>query len=284
MGRELVNRRWRIEVAGVRSSTIDLDFVITRSLGRAPSTGEIRIYNLSQTTRSQIESARGASVILRAGYEVDGDPPPVLFNGDLRRAWSAVDGTNLITTVQGRDGGQGYAFARASRSYAPGTLVSTVLRDAIDAMGIGRGNFGDFDFTLRNGARDFADGWTSHGPAREVINTIVRGCGLRWSVQSGALQLIQRGRSLQTRAVLLNSASGLIGSPTRQDTQGGRGTARGQIEATCLIQPGLDPGRQVRVESGLINGSYVVRKVEFRGATSGTDWFAILTLRPLVVD
>jgi hypothetical protein len=277
----LQGRRWLVEVAGVSSSEIDLEFTITRNLGRKPSTGEVKLYNLKEATRSRIEAARGARLVLRAGYEESGDPPPTLFSGDVRRVFSKVEGVDLVTTVQGRDGGEAYMLGRMSRSYAPGTPIRTVLRDAVDAMGIGRGNLDDFDPSLRNGQSDFPDGFAAHGPARTVIDAIVRGAGLRWSVQSGALQLIQRGRALQGRAVILSPDTGLIESPTRADTQGGNRTARGAVEATCLIQPGLDPGRQVRIESRLITGSYIVRTVEYKGSTFAQDWYAKLTLRPL---
>ena len=66
----------------------------------------------------------------------------------------------------------------------------------------------------------------SRGPrapraAAEQLTELCRSAGLEWSVQSGVLQLLPRGRALQRSAVVLSSDTGLVGSPRRTG-----GTAR----------------------------------------------------------
>jgi hypothetical protein len=273
----LFGRQWSLQVGTLDLSDLDLAFQVERSVRREPNVAEIRVWNLSETTRAQVE-ARG-TVVLRAGYE----DPPTLFRGDIRRAWTESDGIDNVTVLQARDGGRAYSEARIARSYNPGTPVVTVLRDVVADMEIGEGNLSEYAaaYALRNGADTFGDGYVAAGPARRVLDALTRAAGLRWSVQNGALQILQQGRPLQTRAVLLSSDTGLVDSPAWDEV--GRRTRgrRGTVTCKTLIQPGIEPGRRVVLESRHISGGFEVRRIKYQGETRGDPWFASLELRPI---
>lgn len=273
----LYGRRWALQVDTLDLTDLDLAFKVTRSAAREPNAAEIRVWNLSRDTRAAVE--RGSLVLLRAGYE----DPPTLFRGDIRRAFTVREGPDYVTTIVARDGGRAYSEARFARSYAAGTRCATVLRDVIEAMEIGTGNLDEFEsaFTLRNGASTFVDGYVAAGPARRTVNDLARAAGLRWSVQAGALQLQVRGQPLQTRAVVLAADSGLVESPTWDDVGQRTSGRRGVCQAKTLIQPGLDPGRRVRLEADLVSGDFEVRKSVATGDTRGNDWHLALDLRPV---
>lgn len=274
----LFGRSWSLSVGNLDLSDLDLTFKVERSISREPNTAEIQIYNLSHESRATVEA--GGIVRLSAGY---GDNPPLLFRGDSRIVWTARDATvDTVTTVQARDGGRAYSEAQVSRAYGPGTPCTQPLRDVIRVMDIGEGNLGDFTtaFQLRNGADTFADGFVAHGPCRRVLNDILRAAGLRWSVQNGALQVMRAGVALQYQSVVLASDSGLIESPT-WDERGNRTQGRsGVVTAKTLIQPGIEPGRKIRIESETITGDFEVRKISYSGDTRGDDWIATLECRP----
>jgi hypothetical protein len=273
----LFGREWYLQVGTLDLSDLDLAFTVERSVRREPNLAEIRVWNLNRTTRAAVEA--GGTAILRAGYA----DPPTLFRGDIRRAWTERDGVDYVTVLQARDGGRAYSEARIARAYQPGTRVTTVLRDVVEDMEIGLGNLEEYEasYQMRNGSTTFLDGYVAAGPARRVLDALTRAAGLRWSVQNGALQLLLQGQPLQSRAVVLSSDSGLIESPAwdevGQRTRGRRGT----VTAKSLIQPGLDPGRRVRLESDLITGTFEVRKVQYQGETRGDPWFALVELRPV---
>lgn len=268
---QLFNRRWRLQVGTLELSDLDLAFLVERTSAREPSTAEIRVANLAPESRAIVEA--GGVVILHAGYE----DPPLLFRGDSRVAFTVLDGPDRWTTIQARDGGRAYTEARISRSYPIGTRYSQILRDAVTAAEIGEGNLNEFEasLSLRNRATVTATGYTASGPVRRVITDIVRAAGLRWSVQSGALQLQRQGQPLRSTAVLLSPDTGLIGTPTWDDQR-----RRRFLKAKTLIQPGLEPGRLVRVESALVRADFEVRGVVYEGETRGEPWYATLTLRP----
>lgn len=273
----LFGQEWYVQVDGLDLSDVDLVFKVERSTARAPGTAEISLYNLNADTRAAVEA--GSVVILRAGFA----DPPRIFRGDIRGAYTERKDQDTITTITARDGGRSLAEARMAKSYAPGTRIATVLRDTVAALEIGEGNLGDFlsSFALTNGSTTFPDGYVAAGPARRVLDAIIRGGGYRWSVQSGALQVQQRGVPLQVSSVVLASDSGLVGSPswdeTGRRTQGRRGTVSAQV----LIQAGIEPGRKVYLQSERITGDFEVRGISYAGDTRGNDWTATLTLRPV---
>jgi hypothetical protein len=273
--RQLFGRIWRLTAGDLDVSALDLTFNVSKSTSREPNTAEIRVINLSRENRARLERADRPRVVLRAGYEADGDPPPVLFVGDARRVFSERSGLDIVTTLQASDGGREIQTARISRSYAPGTEISKVLRDAVEALGVGVGNLSDFEgaYRARNGASVFPDGYAADGPARRVVQDLARAAGLRWSVQNGALQLLRVGQALQSTALRLSATSGLVGTPTRDEA--------GKVAATVLLQPGVEPGRRVILASDTIEGGYEVRQTVYKGDTSGADWYATLELAPL---
>ena len=272
----LFGRQWRVTVGTLDVSDLDLDFKVTRSVRREPNRAEISIYNLSESSRSIVEE--GGEVSLFAGYE----DPPQIFRGDQRWAWTetTADGKDRITHVVARDGGRAYADVEIARAYNPGTPVYDVVRDVVDAMGVGHGNLSDFAAVLSlRGAATLASGYVAHGRASRVLNDLIRASGCRWSVQNGSLQIQRQGEPIQTRSTVLSPDSGLLGSPTWDERGQRTGGRRGLLTATCLIQPGIEPGRQVRIESAGVTGDFEVRAIEYAGKTYGEEWDAKLVLR-----
>lgn len=278
----LFGRTWLLTVGGTDLTDLDLAFKVERTTRRTLGSAEIRVWNLSRSTRATVEAAAAehAVVVLRAG--LGNAEPPVIFRGDARQAFTARDArTDLVTTIVARDGGTAFAEGRTSRSYAPGTPVSTVLRDVVHDLGIGEGNLADYlsSLTLRNGAQGFGDGFVAAGPARRLLDHIIRGAGLRWSIQGGALQIQARGAPLPARAVVLSADTGLVESPTWDEAGRRSAGRRGVCTAKVLIQPGIEPGKRVRLESEIITGDFEVRKAVYAGDTRGNDWYATLELR-----
>lgn len=266
-------RAWAVQVGDLDVSALDIEFSAMRSIRREPNEAEVKIYNLSPDSHKRLADQDSPTLILRAGYVSDGDPPPTIFVGDVRELYREPSGVDVVTRITARDGGRAFRQSRISKSYGEGTSVLRVLKDAVEAMGVGRGNLEEFQrfVELSGGATSFPDGFVATGPAHRVLNSILRGAGLRWSVQNNAIQIMRRRRALQSQIVRLTSDSGLVGTPTVDD--------KGVVTATALLQPGIDPGRLVRVDSREIQGDYEIRRVEYSGATAGGDWYAKLELK-----
>lgn len=281
---KLFGRAWRVTIGTLRvSAPLRVAFEIERSVRATPGKATVRIWNLTRDHQAQIEQATAAQVIVEAGYEERGIEQ--LFRGELFRARgqhggaqpgirTEYDAVDAVTIVEARDGGREYQQARIERSFEPGVSVSTVLRACVDALGVGPGNLDEVAARaeLEAGGSTYPEGTVLSGQASAELTRILRGLGLRWSVQHGALQVLERGRALQTQAVRLAPDTGLVGSPEV-------GT-RGRVRAVSLLQSELWPGRVVVLESERVRGRYVARSVTYRGDSHGQDWYAECDLAP----
>jgi len=276
---ELWGRDWELTIGTTcitpRVGTpLDCAFEVEKSTGREPNTAKVRVFNLGAERRQGLSS--GDQIELKAGYT---GLVETLFVGDARRVYHERSGEDIVTTLEARDAGERYRTTRLDRGFTVNTPVITVVRAAVDAMGIGRGNLDTLasDLTIDN-ATAFAEGYTCDGPAWRVLDRLITSCGLRWSVQDGNLQLLRGREALATTAVRLASGTGLIGSPTR-DAGAARGRAQRQtVNAVAQLIPGLYPGRPVVLESSSISGSYRIKRVRYVGDNSTNEWHAELTL------
>jgi hypothetical protein len=81
---------------------------------------------------------------------------------------------------------------------------------------------------------------------------------MTWSVQNGALQILEAGKALATSAVLLSPATGLVGTPSV--------SPEGYVLCTALLVPGIAPGARIHIQCPTLTGTYSVVNV-----TSGGD-------------
>ena len=295
---ELFRRAWDIRVGtvqiagegageGAERATLDCAFEVELSTAREPNTAAVKIWNLSPSHRQALERTETLALRIAAGYV---DSISILFDGDVRVAQSRrrveahrsaqsrlgrlvtlADVVDVITEIEAEDGGRAYRDARVQQSFAAGTPVVSVLRAAVEALGIGEGNLAEIaaDPTM-SGVGTYSEGTVLSGQAYREVDRIVRSIGLTWSIQAGVLQLRSGREPLQVTAVRLTPSTGLIGSPAAD--------ADGYITALSLLHPGLYPGRPVVLESREISGSFAVRRVRYVGDTAGADWQAELTL------
>jgi len=253
-----------------------MTFNVQRSLGREPNKASIAIANLSDTMVARLSGLDGPQVELRAGYQGQIE---TIFLGDARDIWTVTDGVTRWTKVEAQDGGTSYRTAELDRSFAAGTPVSTVIVACATAMGVGLGNAQSVAAAaeLSSGGSTYPSGTSVSGPAWRSLDRVCRSCGLRWSVQTGVLQLRGgRRQAAVTSSVLLTPSTGLLGSPSR-----GARDRRGDVvySATALLRPGIYPGRVVRIESRDLTATLLCSRTQHTGETTGPAWTVGMELK-----
>jgi hypothetical protein len=257
----------------LRFTEVDFAFTIQKTLDRSPNTAEIRIFNLSQQSRTQIEETEIQQIQLEAGYQTEGGLSTI-FVGDKRKASSMRSGVDIITTIEGADGERAARQRRINRSFGPGTLLDSVIETVAGVMGgeggIGLGNLTELtrnslDFE-GNGA-EFPEGTVVSGNAMDILRGLVTAAGAELSVQDQNFQILRRGQNLPEQAVVLRSDTGLIESPSVD--------SEGVVSARALLIPGIFPGRQVQLLSEFVSGFFRVQKATYTGDTSvgANEWF-----------
>lgn len=304
----LNERQWRVLVGGRQNdpnktalldvSDLDIEFRIRKNLEREPNTCQLKIYNLPQAFRRELEQINihepktaakkaqdrqdGASsgkrtpkpgnipTVIYAGYK---DGMTLLFRGDLRRAVTNKQDAGYITEIEGEDGGRSVLAARVTRSIPPGTTIEAAVRYCAAALGLGVGNILDVQADLQ---RTFAAGSVLDGSAASELAGILRRVGIRYSIQNGVLQFLKGSKgaaSLRVQAPVISQETGLVGAPARDAT--------GEIIATCLLGPDIYPGGYVQLESeNFPKGLYSIGTIEHIGSTFGTEWYHRMWLTP----
>lgn len=272
-GVELFGRAWRITISTVQIEASRCSFTIARSLRPEPNTAEVRVWNLAPNTRQALELLDGVPVKIEAGYEAA--PLSTLYLGELRRARTHREGVDLVTEIASGDGEQKLRTARVKVSVAKNATTQDVLRKLVQALGVAPGNSAQAIQRLRlAGIGDlFSGGTVLYGSASREMSNVCRSCGLEWSVQDGALQLLPRAQALEGSAILLTARTGLVGSPTVD--------GKGRLSARSLLVPDMMPGRKVVVEAEHIKGAWRVDVANVTADTHGQDWYHDIEGTPL---
>jgi hypothetical protein len=114
-------------------------------------------------------------------------------------------------------------------------------------------------------------GTAIQGSAYKALKDGCKKLNLDIHIQDKKWVVTKRGKPLQTTAVLLSPATGLIGSPEKT-----RLHKRTIVKVKSLLIPGLLPKRMVNIKSALVSGTFVIYKGQYKGDTNGNDWYADL--------
>lgn len=263
---DLFGRVYKLTIDTYEVSELACSFVVKKTLKPEPNTIALRVYNLPPLVRGELQKQRkdGIPVRLEAGYE--GTGLSLIYFGETRSAWSYLDGSDVVTELAAGDGEKAMK-QRVHVPLGPRTPPDVALDGIVRALGVKAGNVAAARQALRlRGKALFPAGGALVGSAARELSDFCRAAGLEWSVQDGALQILERGRTTPESAFLLSSATGLVGSPSAGN--------QGIVNAQTKLLPDLRPGRLVVFEATEVRGAYRVEEVEYEGDTHGESWNA----------
>ena len=305
---ELFGRAYRISLGSVEIDNLSgtglrVQFEVRRDkrgLG-APNTATVSVYGLSEDTRQQLHDqaagewvsaaptlaqklvsipqifAPGIKCRIEAGW---GDTVDQIYSGVLREVWSEKQGPEWITTATAADGEKECKMAKISKTWAMGTPLSQVFLELVNALGIEVGNLLTAPALMGPLALPALPGaMTLKGYAAEEFDWLMKSCDLEWSIQDGALQVMQRGSAadffLPAMSPVLAPDSGLIGG-VRVDT---KEVATGK----ALLIGGLIPGRAFRIDSDGCTGNFRCLETKHVGDSHapGESWIVEFAGDPL---
>ena len=267
---DLYGRSWRITVDTLQMEHIDCSFQVKKTLKPEPNTCDLKLYNLTASHRRQIEQnpavleLKKVPVIVEAGY---GNTRSQIFKGELRGASSVTNGPDIVTELSTGDGEKAIATARLNVPFGPGTSVQAVIEKIVSTIGVLKGNVVQATAILAaKGQVTFCTkGVVLKGNAADQMTDLCKSAGLEWSIQDGAIQVLSLGQPLAGQALVLDSNTGLVGSPAVD--------SKGVLSATCLMVPGLRPGAQVQINGKHVRGLFRIAVCEYEGDTKGNDWY-----------
>jgi hypothetical protein len=287
-------RRCNLLVAGASGEGLDLSglrivFKVKKSDAQTPNAAEIRVYNLAESTAKQIRE-EFTTITLQAGYEANFG---VIFAGNIKQVrFGRENGTDTYIDIAAGDGDDAYNYSVVNTTLAAGATQLDQIEAAAGALserGVEQG------YIAETGTQALARGKVMYGMARDYLRQSAEASETTWSVQDGKLQVVKLTEVLPNQAVLLNSKTGLVGTPEL--------TNEG-LKARCLLNPLLKIAVRVKIDEADVaeaklpstgqkapanaaastaqDGIYRLLVVEHSGDTFGNDWYSDLVC--LAVD
>lgn len=269
---------------GLDLSGLRIKFAIKKSDAQTPNAAEIRVWNLSDETAHRIRK-EFTRVVLQAGYESNFG---VIFSGNIKQVRIGREGgTDSFIDIAAGDGDAAYNYAVVNTTLAAGSTKQDHIAASAGAMagqGVGVGSIADV------GGQRLPRGKVMYGMARDHLRQSAESSDAAWSIQDGKLQVVKLTGLLPNQAVVLNSKTGLVGTP--EQTNDG-------IKVRCLLNPMIKIGGKVQINEQDIaeaklpdtskdaeankpvniekDGFYKVLVVEYNGDTRGNEWYSELT-------
>jgi hypothetical protein len=266
----LLQRTAELRIGDRAFRGLDLEFTVDKRIDPDPNTLDLVAWNLSEDTRAAMQRP-WLPIVLVAGYE---GTAAIVFSGQARRVEHSRAGVDVKTRVLCGDGEKAFQIARSHVSFAADTALSTVVEQLAKDLGVQSGDAlarlsrGDFPGVSER----YLGGYTASGPTVRELDRVLRAAGIEWSIQDGKLQLLAPGEATSETAVLLSPESGLVDAPEHGAGQG-EGAPK-VLKARSLLQPGLRPGRLVRIESKKLKSAFRVVRVVHMGELAGQKWYS----------
>ena len=252
---------------------LQVEFDITRTLEKEPSTLRATVYNLSEETRSKLEAPDRILLSLAAGY---GEELHNLFKGDLRVVRHRRDGSNIATDLEAGDGERG-ARNWARKWFSKNTSVRTIFSYLINKAEIGEGNLDEgIAIEETNGLPDeIRAGMHVRGYALDELSELAKSRGIDFSVQDGEGQFLPIGDFKGGIPVTtVTPDTGLVGSPTIDN--------EGVMACETLLLPHIFPGSRIDVNSEFVSGRFRVVRADYTGSVFGADFNIAIEAKELM--
>jgi len=264
----------------------------------ASRSAELKIFNLSAPTVSRIARKEFTHLRLIAGYDgiapdvaassvgkvrvvdptaveqSDGRNYGMIFSGQIDSTQTGREEDKLATWVQIKAADSIKAFITTtsaqtlSAGYTPADFNRLLMRD-FSLEGITEGLTPKIPDTV------YPRGRVLFGMTRHLMDNLAAQCNATWQFVDGKRQMVAEHEYVH-EAILLSSATGLIGSPTAIDDG---------IKVKVLINPNIRLLGLVQLEQriplpAVSNGVYSVREIIYTGDTRGQQWYMEMVCRP----
>ena len=230
---------------------------MNQSFMSSASNSNIRIYNLSASNRANIRKDAYdrntlRELVFEAGY---GNNLSMLCVGQINQAFSIREGVNYVTEIETYDGGFAYLGSESNVHYPAGTPYRTIIIDLIKSLkpqGVSLGAVGDIQGTCGRG-------FSAKGSTVDVLRELTGG---KFFIDNGFGNVLDNSEYINGTTLLINSESGLIGTPKRRETF---------IDLTMIFEPSVYVGQLVRLETltgDKMNGNFIISSIQHQGTIS----------------
>ena len=242
-----------------------------------PDYGEATVYNLSPGTRQAVINAERIEIFF--GYQ---GTVELVYAGDIQAVEHKKTETEWQTKFIAGDGAVALQQAIINKTYSEPMTPKELIEDMARSSGLTQTvKFNGID---KENAKRELRGSTRVGQAQNEIKMLCNQFGWTWNMQNGILYVTGREGSKEGTAFLINSETGMIGSPewvnTGRNQKGGKPENGLKIRVKTLPIPSIEPSDKIRVQTtglqaqvgglsigvdgGTVDEEFVVEKVNHR--------------------
>lgn len=196
----------------------------TDTAGSDSRKGRVKIYNLSESSRTQI-SQKNCKVIFKAGYleDYEKDNLPTILSGQVSRVTTEKKGVDTITTLDVVDGYVPQTTVKINHTitsqYTSPISARDVLSYLVDVWkqsGISSSTSTvEYDFALES-VKYYA-GWTGTGYLKDVMDNFCNSNDLIWYITNSNLYVQREGSTLIKDLYTPNNTNIISVSPIVND-------------------------------------------------------------------
>lgn len=239
---------------GVEYTDLKINFRVQKTDSSDPNTCEVRVYNLNEYSRTNIDTEDHV-LQLYAGYTNDVGEK-MLFQGDINEVSIQVIEPNIITKISCADGQRKINDSKISISMKENTSVYQLVSKAVDSLGLPVKTKSLLE-PLKN--VNIKNGTSFVGSTKKLLDTVFAGVGMDWSIQNEEVTFYGKNDYDNSNVVELSYNSGLLGNPEKIKIK--KGTHDGSKDVSgwrvrSLIDPLIEPGGAISIDSEYVSGSY----------------------------
>lgn len=252
----------------IRVRDLRIKFEVKKNVTSNMNSARVDIYNLSQNTRNRITSDSSSLVRILAGYSQNTGLIEI-GQGNISNVVHTVKSPDIITTIYSKDGFNAISNNPISLSFIDGSPLSAIIDTIIAKLGVPV-RYADYNKNVR-----IKNGLSYVGSIPEILDILGREYKFRWSIQNGLLQILNGLSGTGNQSVFLSPSTGLIESPELViKTKGLSQLNSNEYRIVSLLQPQLEVGDLVEVDSKLLSGIFIINDLVHVGDTHGPEWYS----------
>ncbi len=267
--------------------TADID-TSSKTSGSKGNSATIKIYNLSEESRGIVENVNNY-VVLNAGYESDGDNLPIIFSGQVQKAFSKRQGSDFVTTLICKDGYTPSNAIRLSYRASRGKTYADVIRDFAEEWRKNGVAYTEDSLVLdeptviapvvESTAENtvLERGYIFSGFLRKAMDEITEMFNLVWYIENNTLFVHPKFYKKMIGEVVVNS-SNIISIDNAQDnskTTSSNSEKKG-IRLELFLDGRIKSYKRIKVEDTSKAGTYRISSVSHRLQYEGQEWYTIV--------
>ena len=266
------NRDFELIVQVSERSTVSVmppmrvSFSANKSVSGGLNKLTVRIYNLKESNRLALVKDADArdpaqlkriGISFRVGYE---GSLKLLFKGTVHRGSNSREGADMVTELECLDGGHDFLAGYTNKTVKGKDQAVTAI-------------LGDLPNTARGKITALSPITRPRilvGPSARLIDELI-GDDETWYIDDERLYIVKAGEVVSSFIPVVNAASGLLNTPTREQSK---------ITFDTLLNPTLKIGGLCSLVSSTaphLNGVYKIESMGYNGDNYGANWSQSVT-------